>query len=439
MLRRSAWLFAFALVAAALVLSVVYPAVAKPPPHAHKPQPTTTTGAAATTTLPATTTTLPATTTTDAMPTTTFISGPTTTLPPPPCAGPLTITSGGTYIGCRESTSTGTPAITIATTQPVTLSGMTIRHKGIGVYAQTTTGTNVTIVDSTFQATDPGGAVDQNAVYLRQPATFTCEHNLLRHGHGILLAGENVDTTTLLIRYNDFSDVARYPKASVTSAVQFDKISAPNGALISWNRVINHYGRSGTEDVINMYQSNGGGTSGTRIEIDHNLIDGSYGTGGDGASFTGGGIDLGDSSGSWQVSHDNTVVRITNNALMIPAGSNLEHYNNRVVTSGIADDGTRVSSTFGVGLLVWDNPGYPGTPSVVSGHDNSGDHRRWNGSAWERAWTFIPACDPPGACTNNTNTGLPLTDDAAWLTEINTAISDWDTARVAAGVTIGPR
>jgi hypothetical protein len=123
---------------------------------------------------------------------------------------------------------------------------------------------------------------------------------------------------------------------------------------------------------------------------------------------------------------------------MIPAGTDLEHDNNVAITSGIADNGTRVSSTFGNGLNLWDNPGYPGTPARVTMHDNSGDHRRWTGSAWERSWQNTAACDPVGGCTGNTNLGLSLSDDAAWLTAINTAISNWDSARSAAGVTVGP-
>jgi hypothetical protein len=416
-----------ALALAALVAVLVGgQALAAPPPWANAKPPKRTTTTAATTT----TTTVAPTTTTEPMPITTTTMG--------GCQAPLTISTDGVYsLGCYESTSPGTPAITIATTQPVTLDRMTIKHRGDAVYAQNTTGTNVTITNSLLVSSGPAGTVEQFAVYLRQPATFTFEHNRLQDGHGVLLAGENVATTLLRVRYNDFVDVNRWGSSSVRSAVQFDKVAAPNGASISWNRIVNHHGRSFTEDVINMYQTNG--ASGFPIEIDHNLIDGSYGVVGDGTGFTGGGIDLGDSGGSWQISHDNTVVRITHNGIMIPAGSNLEHYANRMVTSGIADDSSRVSSADGNGMTLFDNPVYPGTPSVVSMHDNTGDHRRWNGSAWERAWQWTPACDPAGACTNNTNAGLSLTDDAAWLAEVNDALADWETARVAAGVTVGPQ
>jgi hypothetical protein len=71
-------------------------------------------------------------------------------------------------------------------------------------------------------------------------------------------------------------------------------------------------------------------------------------------------------------------------------------------------------------------------------HDNTGDHRRWTGSAWERSWQNTAACDPSDGCGNNTSLGLSLSDDGAWLAEIADALADWETARVAAGVTIGP-
>lgn len=377
-----------------------------------------------------TTTAAPATTTTTIMATST-----TTTLGP--CSGPLTINAGGSYSGCFESTDPEIPAVTIATTQPVTLERVHVRHAGFGVFAQATTDTQVTITNSTFMALAPGPVTFQRAVYLLQPESVIIEHNQFVNGHGILLNGDNLSTTTLRIRYNDYLDIGRYDAPELVGAVHFDKVLASAGAEIAWNRVCNHYGRSYSEDVIGLHESNGGGSS-AKIEVHHNLIDGSYPYSGDGAGFTGGGIDLGDSSGSWQLAHDNTVVRVTNNGLMIPSGTDLEHHSNRVVTSGIADDGTRVSSTFGNGLNLWDNPSYAGVPARVTMHDNTGDHRRWTGSAWERSWQNTAACDPSDGCGNNTSLGLSLSDDGAWLAEIADALADWETARVAAGVTIGP-
>jgi hypothetical protein len=430
------------LAALTLVLLAIVPALAVPPPHANnRAKPTTTTAVGATTTTrrppkstttsSATTSTLPATTTTGPMPSTSTTLG--------GCSGPLTISTGGTISGgCYESTSVGTPAITIATTAAVTLDRVTVRHKGFGVFAQATVNTNLTMVNSTLIGLDPGSALEARAVYLLQPASVVIEHNRFQDGQGVLINGNGVTTSPLRIRYNDYLDIGRWNTNTLIGAVHFDNVLAP-GAQIHWNRVANHYGRSATEDVVGIHESHG--ASGNRIEVANNLIDGSYPYTGNGSGFTGGAIDLGDGSttgGTWQVAHDNTVVRYTNNGLMIPAGTDLEHYGNRVVGSGVADDGTRVSSTFGNGLNLWDNPSYAVTPLRCSMHDNLGDHRRWTGSVWERSWQNTSACDPSGACTGNTNAGLSLTSDAAWLAEVNDAIADWEAARVAAGITVGP-
>ena len=359
-----------------------------------------------------------------------------TTLP----AGPLEITTGGTYRGWWRSTNPATPAVTISTTQPVTIVNSRVEHAGFGLFAQSTVSTNLTVTDTVIQGLNPPIVGEYRAVYLLQPASLVFEHNYLVDGQGLLVNGNNTNCTPFRIKFNDYVDIGRWNTTALVGAVHFDQVLASNGAEIGWNRITNHYGRSVVEDCIGIHESHG--ASGNRIEVHHNLIDGCYPYSGDGAGFTGGGIDLGDgdtTGGTWQWAHDNTVVRVTNNGLMIPAGTDLEHEDNRVVTSGIADNGSRVSSTFGNGLNLWDNPGYAVTPLRCSMHDNLGDHRRWTGSAWERSWQNTPACDPGGACTGNTNAALSLTTDAAWLAEINDALADWDTARSGAGVTIGVR
>src|SRR5262245_12224101 len=390
------------------------------------------------------TTTSPTTTTLGGVVPTTF-PGPTVTTAPwtGACSGPITISAGGQLTGgCYESTAVGTPAITIATTAPVVLDHVLVRHRGFGVFAQSTINTNVQVTNSTFIGTQDTTVVEQRAVYLLEPASFIFERNLLRDGQGVLINGNAViKSGAFRIRYNDYVDIGRWDAPTLVGAVHFDQVKVSNGADVAWNRITNHRGRSVVEDCIGIHESHGGGTNPTRIEIHHNLINGCYPYSGDGASFTGGGIDLGDgdtTGGTWQYSHDNTMVRTTNNGIMVPAGTDLEHANNRIVNSGVADDGARVTSTFGNALNLWDNPGYAVTPARCTMHDNAGDHRRWTGSAWERSWQNTPACDPAGGCTNNTNLGLTLSDDAAWLAEVNDAIADWETARAAAGVQVGP-
>lgn len=372
------------------------------------------------------------------------------------CSGPITITSGGQLTGgCYESTNPATPAITIATTQPVWLDHVLVRHRGFGVFAQATTDTNVAVTHSTFMATCPASVVDQLAIYLLQPDSLVAERNRFVDGHGVGINGDNLVTSLLRVNYNDYIDIGRWDTPGFIGAFHSDKGNYPNGAEVGWNRIKNHRGRSIVEDCIGMTQTNG--ASGAPVDIHHNLIDGCYPYSGDGAGFTGGAIDLGDLGGSWQSSHDNFIVRATNNGLMIPAGSNLHHYANRVVNSGIADDGARCSSTFGAGAMVWDNPD-PSYPPIVSSdvydhllaNGRGIAHRRWNGTAWERnnfIDFFLPNCDPAGNCTGgagavgptNDIISITLADDAAWLAAVQAVLDDWETLRVASRVTIGPQ
>ena len=80
---------------------------------------------------------------------------------------PITITAGGVYSGCYESAMVGTPAVTVNTTQPVRLDHATVRHRGMGVFdVNDTVRGNLTIVNSTFLATNPGSPVNQVDVYI---------------------------------------------------------------------------------------------------------------------------------------------------------------------------------------------------------------------------------------------------------------------------------
>jgi hypothetical protein len=100
--------------------------------------------------------------------------------------GPITITVGGTYSGCYQSTVTGTPAVTLATAAAVTLDHATVIAKGFGLQ-DTVTGTRLTVRNSTFTQTNPGAVVGHRAVELDAPASFVFEHNSLTDTDGIYL------------------------------------------------------------------------------------------------------------------------------------------------------------------------------------------------------------------------------------------------------------
>ena len=173
--------------------------------------------------------------------------------------GPITITTGGTYTGTYQSNNNAVPAVTISTTQPVTLSRVHIIAKGIGVWAYDTKGTRLTIVDSVFDQTNPGAVVNHRAVVVNQPASFVFEHNRLTDTDGVLIHGlTSLRVNPLRVSYNLAVNIGRYPHPTVDNCcvqfLQLDHVVTPAGQ-VEWNHTQNLPGQSGVEDNIDLYIS----------------------------------------------------------------------------------------------------------------------------------------------------------------------------------------
>jgi hypothetical protein len=349
-------------------------------------------------------------------------SAPATTAPPtsapattPGSCAPVRITGGGTYSGCYASTSTGTPAVTLATSQPVTLDHARVVAKGYGVQ-DTVTGTHLRVVDTTFEQTDPGAVVAHRAIELEQPASFVAEHNRFTDGDGIWIGGGgNVDPLT--VRYNLATNIGRYPHpTSPNCCVQFLQLSdvtTPAGE-IAWNHTQNISGRSGVEDNINLFRS-GGSDSPHKIEIHHNLVDGAYPLTPSNTQFTGGGIIAGDGGAGWTNIHDNTVVSTTNYG--VSAGANGAHEvtlgpGNVLINDAKGSDGvTNYFSAFGQ------------ANTIQSGTENATAGYQYN---WRRdsAQTQFPCWSYNGqGC--NAGTQVTTTEEQArdaWAASVPTSV-----------------
>jgi hypothetical protein len=342
-------------------------------------------------------------------------------------SGPVTITAGGTYSGTYESLDPNTPAVTIATSQPVVLDGAVIRHTGNGVFARSTRA-NLTVRNSRFVALAPtGGIVEQLDVYAYQPTAFVVEHNSFTNGHGVLAGGNNLLTSPFSVSFNDFVNIGRYNANSLIGAIHTDQVLAPGGT-IRWNRVTNTYGQSLAEDSFGIYKTNG--AAGNPIDISHNLVDGDYPYSGNGSGFTGCAFDLGDAGGSWLDGHDNTAVNFTNVGYGVQSGHDIQQRNSVAVYdghAGFSDSGPVVSSTFGDGATTWQNPSYTTSWNVtISG--NLAGHLRYNGGRWERADYYLPVGD------SGANTSLGTVNGAAE----QAAVDSFEASVVAASVHIGP-
>ena len=116
------------------------------------------------------------------------------------------------------------------------------------------------------------------------------------------------------ITRNDFLDFHR-------NIAQFDKVEGAN-SYIMWNYGDTGIGNARTEDLVNLYKSNG--TSGSPIRVSHNHFRGG------GRSRSGSGIMLGDNGGSHQLAYGNTLVEPGQVGIGVASGSHIRVARNRI-------------------------------------------------------------------------------------------------------------
>ena len=406
-----------------LVGVVSQPALARrhwPP----KPKPTTTTTTVPTTTVEPTTTTIVEPTTTTVEPTTTTVDPTTTTTAASlVCGGPITIIVGGTYSGCYESTSTGTPAVTISTTEVVTLDHARVIAAGYGLQ-DSVTGARLTVTNTKFEQTDPGAVVGHRAIELdNQPASLVVEYNQLTDTDGIWVCCSAINPLT--VRFNVATQIGRYPHPTggncCVQFLQLDSVSTPAGE-VAWNQVVNtsEAPNHGEGDVLNFYHS-GGSDSAHRLDVHHNLVDGAYPPTPADTTYAGGGImgvdGAGGTYGHTSI-HDNTVVSTTNYGVACAGGVDCHTSGNLLVNDTLGSDGTtHYYSAFGQAHSMHD----------TTGSDATGDVYNWrrDGTATQYACWQTPYC-----VGGTGGTQVATTEQQARDT--------WAADLAATGLTVGP-
>ena len=354
-----------------------------------------------------------------ATPTPTPTPTPTTTAPAA-CTGPITITTGGTYSGCYQSTATGTPAVTVATAQPVTLDHAHVIAKGYGL-VDSVAGVRLTVTDSVFDQTDPGAVVDHRAIALTKGVVgVDIEHNSFTYTDGIWIAAPTSAIFTVngvKVNYNFSKDVGHWPNPKdfgcCVQFLQFTQVTVP-GAEVGWNHTQNIVNNSAIEDNINFWRS--GGTTASPTNEHDNLIDGGYPNGPD-TQYSGAGINLGDENDHDNVARNNTVVSTTN------VGIGIGFANNYAYDNLLVNDGAEQVSDFGQAVSAYSVNNPMATPP--------GLHTSGNKYNWHRFVGEVPQdpCYPSEFCSNGVQVA----------TTEQQARDSWDAARVAAGVTVGPR
>ena len=299
--------------------------------------------------------------------------------------GPITITTGGTYSGNVTSTSTTAPAITINTTQAVTITNTTITGKGPSLISAIA-GANITVTNTTGTAQDPNVSGQLRAIFLvaNSPSSLVAKNNTMTGvSFGIKVLSGTVSTliidnnmaTGMEDRTSNGSGGLTANRPDLGHFVILNGVYAPNGADIAWNKIVDTIGQNMNEDAFNTYKSYG--TSSHVIEFHDNYVEGLPGP--TSAGFT---ID-GDGQtpiSQWVLVDKNMVVHVANGGYGIDDGANNRIENNRVVSCGQNSDGTWMASSFAQGEVLWNFYGDANYASnTISGQ--SGGLVRPNGNA----------------------------------------------------------
>ncbi|GAB3237693.1 hypothetical protein GCM10027346_29560 [Hymenobacter seoulensis] len=269
----------------------------------------------------------------------------------------LVIKKGGTYSGVYESNDPHKACIRIATTEPVVLDGCELRGPGRLIDARAGSA-SLTVRNCRGFGTQPN--LDNRArgrfLEMNDGISLLAENNYLEHTAGILVyrwSGNGTPDQTITVRYNEAKNIdGRYRNGGGThvSFLQLNEVHGIEHIDIGWNKVVNEPNNSLVEDNINIHNSSG--TPRSALRVHHNYIQGAYPMPATAEKFTGSGITAdGDASSphtttAYMEAFQNYVVSTCNAAMNIAAGHHNVFHHNRMITSGLLADGTRLRATY---------------------------------------------------------------------------------------------
>lgn len=320
-------------------------------------------------------------------------------------ADPLVITKGGTYTGTHESNDAATPAVRVATPEPVVLENMVLRSRGHLIEAAGNVDLVVRKVTGTGLVPNLKDRHVGRFLTVNSFRRVVVENCTLDHTAGIYLygyAGDRSPAQTFKIlrnvarnidgRYGDGNGGLRHDRYLV-QFFQTNNVRDVRHAEVAWNEVINTPGESAVEDNVNLFDSSGSPDS--PIDIHDNFIRGAYPPDPKSPAYSGGGILLADWGSSHVTAHHNQVVDTTNYGIAIASGHDNRFHANRIVSAGLLPDGTPIPAQ-NVGAYIWntmkDHADRPWRHNT--GHDNvigwvkgAGRNDWWTPDAAADGWT----------------------------------------------------
>jgi hypothetical protein len=375
-------------------------------------------------------------------------------------SGPVVITEAGTYSGNWQSVDPRTPAVTVATTAPVIIENSHIRSVA-GLIEASVAGTDLTIRNSIGVAVNPAakGLPNGNFLEASSPARLDVENNYIENTRGGVLvhgySGALDGNQTIVIRANrarDFNGLlsdgnggylpGEGATRSLSHFLELDNVRSVPGIDVGWNEVINYPGHSLVADIIDIYRS--GGTPNRPLEIHDTYIQGAYPYQAAQDAYDGGGIktdgssdDTVQSASAFNSIHDNQVVGTVNYGIAFGAGHDNTASDNRVISSGLLADGTKIAAQY-AGMVSDDIRGANQANSSMYNNtmrDNLIGWMCWKASCLEEGYRkdqYFPA-SPGDYANNSVLPATPITLD----TEEN-EYQIWLNKMVSAGITIGP-
>jgi hypothetical protein len=372
-------------------------------------------------------------------------------------SSPIVITAGGTYTGNWQSTDSKTPAVTVATADPVTIENSHIQSAG-SLIKTSVAGSNLTVRNTLGMALNAAvkGQPNGNFLEVTSPARLDVENNYVENAQGGVIvhgyAGKRDGEQTIVIRANRARNLngllsdgksgylaEEGSSRSQAHFIQFDSVQSVPGIDVGWNEVINYPGHSLVEDNIDVYQSSG--TANQPIEIHDTYIQGAYPYKPAQEAYTGGGIKTEGSAGdnaqdapAFNSIHDNQVVGTANYGIKFAAGHDNIAANNRVISSGLLSDGTKIAAQ-GVGLANGATAGASASMYNNTMRDNLVGWACWKSSCAQTGYRkdqFFPA-SPADYSTNSVVPTPQIT-----FTMENNEYQVWLNKLSAAAVSVGP-
>jgi len=336
--------------------------------------------------------------------------------------GPITITQGGTYTGNYRSTDSATPAVTIATSAPVTLQGCVLVGPGDLIQANGTPG-DITVLNSQAFGTTPtqDNRYRGRFIAATNARNIRAENNYLEHTTGFTIyqfSGDGSASQTVRILRNKVLDIDGRTRNGGTLGANFlglNTVRSIANIEIAWNQVINEPNLSSVEDNINLYNS--GGTAQSPARVHDNYVQGAYPYPANATSFSGTGMTTdGDGVASANLTaafvnaYNNQFISTCNAGMNIAAGHDISYYNNRIVTSALLSDGTALRAVY-AGTAVFNGNQAPASIFYNNTiHDNTIGYRSpgYSSPYADRQDESNGACS---TCTNTTHLPNPITQN----------------------------